>query len=1490
MEKIKAAKPVMNSTARQHVSKHFDIVLAIDFHWTTIPLPPSFGFIPLPLPHPFVGMVFDPMDYLHFDIPVPSFLQEKVGAKSIPMGGSIYVHGRHKATTTTSVMGVLLPFRHISSIPGLYFIVNIPGSPHEGEVYWGSTTVLAQGTELSGSDPQQVLTCWCPPMGLKMLPTMPNKIKKNPLAYFAFYNDILSMYVQINTGGPVLVGGAFAPHQYTAGEMLMRFAGMALIKGLGKFGGALSKKALTGVNKILQKAFGKTNPVSKKLCRFGLEPVNFVTGAMFFEWTDFELPGGTPLQWSNAWRSDKPYAGMLGNGVYNSYDLYIIPDAAVGIAGFQHPKENMVMPLPYIEVGAMPYYDRAQKVWMERPDDNTWIIILEQDTYVYRLHREKEGDIFRINAIRYAEGTSLSFGYHSGSHLLSTIKDNTGRTLELECNPEEKHITAVYYRYKQIRDLMISYSYDDNNNLVSVTDVAGKQLRFCYDQQNRVVQRVNRNGISYFWEYDAAGRVMHTYGPDGYQEGYLKYYPELGYNEVAYADGRTESYCYDENDLLYKEVDAMGGETWYEYTRYNERKMVASPEGRLIGYEYDEQGNISVYHTPEGEQFEYEYNKINQLTLRKEPSGLSESWEYNEQHQLIQYIQKDGRIQQYFYDAATLLPSSCTDDLGHSTYWQYNEQRLLVAEKDDSGKQTTWRYDDYGRLSLHNSGAGKSTLLRRDNMGRVIKYKESGQDEIQFAYDAYDLPVYAADNKEEWLLEYTPMGNLKRQVRRNRFDRTNNRTLRFNYDRYDELTSVINEKEEQYSFARNGNNEVIEETGFDGSVRQYIRNRDGEILKTVLPNGKNIYHTYDLAGRLVYNRYEEGYWEAYRYNASGLLESADNPSNAIQFKRNAQGEITEEKQGEHRVTYSYDDAGILKSVKSSLGATLQREYDLLGVQGHIFAAFRNREWSARIHRNHLGQELKQELQGAVVSDFEYDHEGRPVSQKIRHQGSTVFHQQYQWKNNHKLLSSLNKITGNKVDYHYDSFGNLSAALYEDKELVYRSTDAAGNLYKTKNNKDRIYAPGGRLLKDDQWYYRYDESGNLALKSKRNINDLGPYRTDAGAPLRQWAWHTTDNALKDEEAALAILPETPPSQPEWEKGDWAYSWYPNGMLQMVRDPEGRETRYEYDALGRRTAKICKERIQRFLWDGNVVLHEWSYALQDRPKLVIDAAGKLSYDREEPVNETLVTWIYEQDSFTPIARLATDKSYSIVSDYMGTPVAAFDEQGRKVWSCELDIYGKVRKITGERSLIPFRYQGQYEDEETGLYYNRFRYYDPERGNYISKDMIGLLGGTALYNYVHDVNGWLDVFGLAGGMKGATSTVTAGNASSRLPSKTPIHSEMRNLGELNKTGALRGQDVVITDVIGHFPENVNKTVGVCAECREGMFAHLIDGEANSVTIPKTRGSKILKTVKIPKEHFAAAQAELKAINDKYLGTKKYGARSKESYAVLEKYQTYK
>jgi len=211
--------------------------------------------------------------------------------------------------------------------------------------------------------------------------------------------------------------------------------------------------------------------------------------------------------------------------------------------------------------------------------------------------------------------------------------------------------------------------------------------------------------------------------------------------------------------------------------------------------------------------------------------------------------------------------------------------------------------------------------------------------------------------------------------------------------------------------------------------------------------------------------------------------------------------------------------------------------------------------------------------------------------------------------------------------------------------------------------------------------------------------------------------------------------------------WYYHWQGNGMLKQVVRPDRKTVSFEYDALGRRTAKIFEDSITRWIWDGNTPLHEWKYDLKDRPQAVVNEFGQVTKDKAEPT-DNLITWVFDQGSFRPAAKIEADKKYSIINDYLGTPKEAYDYLGNKIWEIELEAYGKVRTCSGDKSFIPFRFQGQYEDQETGLYYNRFRYYSPEEGMYVTaQDPIGLGGGGNLYGYVNDPNAWIDVLGLTG-----------------------------------------------------------------------------------------------------------------------------------------------
>jgi hypothetical protein len=67
--------------------------------------------------------------------------------------------------------------------------------------------------------------------------------------------------------------------------------------------------------------------------------------------------------------------------------------------------------------------------------------------------------------------------------------------------------------------------------------------------------------------------------------------------------------------------------------------------------------------------------------------------------------------------------------------------------------------------------------------------------------------------------------------------------------------------------------------------------------------------------------------------------------------------------------------------------------------------------------------------------------------------------------------------------------------------------------------------------------------------------------------------------------------------------------------------------------------------------------------------------LFYDKAEPI-ENLTFWIYEQGNFTPVAKLVDGEQYSIISDYIGTPIHDFNSSEELIWERELYIYGGVR----------------------------------------------------------------------------------------------------------------------------------------------------------------------------------------------------------------------
>jgi RHS repeat-associated protein len=444
---------------------------------------------------------------------------------------------------------------------------------------------------------------------------------------------------------------------------------------------------------------------------------------------------------------------------------------------------------------------------------------------------------------------------------------------------------------------------------------------------------------------------------------------------------------------------------------------------------------------------------------------------------------------------------------------------------------------------------------------------------------------------------------------------------------------------------------------------------------------------YDAVGRLTERRYGDGTFKRLHYRPDGALLQAENEFGVVAFDRDKLGRIVKERQGDHSVTSCYGMDGLRCLVETSLGAHQVILRDALGeVQALHLGPDKPRQSSIEFERDNGGLEEGRRLLGGVHVEWQRDLAGRPASRRTIHRtpaGAVETHALTYHWAGDDQLRELVDSRMGTTTYTHDGRGRL---IREERSgtTLHRAMDIVGNVYRTADRRDRRHSSGGRLETANGSVYTHDVGGKLIQRQ----------------------------------------------EPGGET--WKYKWNGAGLLREVERPDGLKVRFEYDAFARRTRKITVraitdgvETIQsavRFIWDGSVVIHE--------------LAGP----------ESPTTWYWQPGTFAPLAKETKGRYWSIVSDHLGTPSEMYDEGGQLAWRMQLDTFGVGRKDVALEKC-PWRWPGQYEDEETGLHYNRFRYYDPATGAYISPDPLGPSGGTHLWRYVRDPLSWSDPLGLAG-----------------------------------------------------------------------------------------------------------------------------------------------
>ncbi len=1113
--------------------------------------------------------------------------------------------------------------------------------------------------------------------------------------------------------GTVVIGGFPVPPLLSAFGGLFKLIGGLVAKI--RQAGVIARLRAWLAGRLPNKARLRTM-IDRASCFLTGHPVDVITGRVLTDAVEFELPGPIPLRFERNY--DSAWSGRespLGFGWSHSLDQAAWTEPGQLVIRVEDGRELEIALPAGVQEAAIAVFDRRHRLTVRGLGEGRWSV--RGADGLVRLFAPVTGDaevVARLVEIREPAGAAIRLEYDEGGRL-AWVQDSGGRRVRL-VHDEGGRLVQILLPHPDHEGLTghAEFVYDAAGDLVRAIDALGHAAEFAYDE-HRLVRETLRGGLSFRFEYEGSGaqaRCVRTWGDGGIYDHRLVYDAARGATVVTNSCGETAVYRAGAGGAVREVVDPRGGVSRYEHDEFGRKTAEIDPLGRVTRLEYDDRGNCTGVVGPDGAAIAVTYDATDRPVAATDALGGRWSWRYDACERVVAASDPLGQVTEYHHSGC--LPAGLVDPAGRALQLVHDAAANLVRVELPGGARYERRHDRRGRLRETVDVAGSTERIEYDLLDRVVRVTGADGSSRSHEYDAAGDLVRVRDGARDVVMTYT---GLRRLASRSE----GGTTVGFAYDTEGRLRAVTHELGAVYRFELDRAGDLAAEYGFEGLRRLYGRDAAGRIVEVHRPGGLRTSYEYDAAGAIVGVAHSDGSGDRFVYRADGELIEARHrepgePEVVVRIERDLLGRVVREWQGEHWVASRRGPGGLRTEVRSSLGAWQAIARDAAGDVTGIEAE----GWSAGFVRDARGLELERRLPGGLRSLWQRDALGRPVVHALERAPRARLDGAAAGLPSHALrrvamtwdadlqLRRLDDAGRGVTELEHDARGFLVATRRAGAAPTLRLVDALGNLFRRTDRADRRYGPAGELLEADGCAYAYDPEGNLAQKT------------------------CADGAV------------------------WRYRWSASGTLVAVVRPDGEVVRFAYDALGRRVLKVFRGRKTRWLWDGDVPLHEWTCALAvDDPAPI--AADETSGPAEEagrraahPANGPpveVLTWVFEPEGFTPLARLSsrTRRGISVVADHLGTPVAMFDARGEAVWSAELDAFGAVERWSGERGLCPFRFPGQYEDEETGLHYNRFRYYDPAAGLYVAQDPLGLLAGTRLYGYVRDPSRATDVLGL-------------------------------------------------------------------------------------------------------------------------------------------------
>lgn len=693
------------------------------------------------------------------------------------------------------------------------------------------------------------------------------------------------------------------------------------------------------------------------------------------------------------------------------------------------------------------------KVWniikVEIFDENDVLLSKEENIY------DKRGKVLenKKHILSNSSVISLFSVYDENGNMTNTIDGNGKQTL---------FTYDVFDRVIETQDSLwnkIVNTYDKNNNIISKSIIQSNlkmtTTSYTYDDENRLLSETNHLNNAKSYTYNKLNQVISITDEEGNITHFTYNYAGkiLSETKIASAWNIVTSYTYDERWNMLSVTDGEWNITYYVYDNVNQLIKQIYPDSKEVMYVYDKIWNLISKTDPNGSVINSTYDNMERLISKNIVTGSWVAWIISEN---------------YSYDSLGRLVSS-TDSNNHTLSFNYDSLNRLVSET-QSGSVILYTYDNNNNLLSITSPNSKVTNYIYDDLNRVTQVKLGNEVIAEYTYAGLENTSIDYGNNTSVSKTYDALM---------RITSLNNGVKNYTYS-YDNVSNIISDSHKNYSFddiyRLTQVNESLSWTLLESFEFDKVWNRLSDIFENEYNvNSLNQYTSlsWSINHNLIYdnngNLIDDGE-KIFTYDYKNrFVKVEDNSWIIAQFKYDILGRRYEKQTSSETITYIYSDKNILSEIYTTWGDIFTKNYiNGLGVDNIIAVTQSTSDLSFE-----EWEELTFCNSNVLTNTWWFIQYGWndivDRCESLAESGNEFMTNIYYFHKNH--LWSVVWITDNHgntiIEYEYNSYGNFTSSwthIWNTRLFTWREFDFEVWLY---YNRARYYsAEFGRFISRD----------------------------------------------------------------------------------------------------------------------------------------------------------------------------------------------------------------------------------------------------------------------------------------------------------------------------------------------------------------------------------------------------------------------------------------